>query len=592
MNIRNVFLSIILLFFSMPSSFAMRGRPVDPFESPPIPLFHQINACYFNSVFQVLAVIPGLRDFIANNYNNEISNLFVDFLDSYYARSENIEKIKMDLVKAVFSFVRENKEGSLVLTGIILEEKGFNLPSYSIMQGVDFFMEALFMGITNEIIDEMKNAELILNKVGLSKERGQNRELFAVIKNTGRHFIAIVKRGNILYSIDDLFYKRPNKGIEIITDTLEDIIQEFRFSTEFYKIINTREEQEQIERRIVERNRPTERLSDLDLASAIENGDIEKAKKIIEMYKSGDLDLDFLNIGGSRSTPLMWAAYINDKSIIESLIDLGANVELKDRDGNRALDFLDESDPNYEYNRKLLMTESEIAIEIQEREERESYKQQELRRIQEQKRDRALQEQREKERQERLEQQKRRELRERRKQEKERQERERIKRLPHNRLFNIIMSSHKFSSIENEEYILKTRSLGDLISKMSRDYPSRERFLRTLSRLDTTEQEEILENLKKKTKEERVYHINRRVRRIRRDRSRLIDFLVKELASVFKISSYPLKNAIRKAYRKRDKSEFFRLILRHLIEIKELNNLNTAEREEFVKKFRKEIRRR
>ena len=365
-----------------------------------------------------------------------------------------------------------------------------------------------------------------------------------------------------------------------ITDTYGTPILEYARANGYDEMVN-----------ILQRNRPNIRLSDLDLASAIENGDIEKAKKIIEMYKSGDLDPDFLNIGGSRSTPLMWAAYINDKSIIESLIDLGANVELIDSDGNRALDFLDRSNPNYEYNRKLLMTQSERDQEQQEQEQRRiqekrrqeqfelQQKQIELERYKKQEYDRALREEQEQ-----------RELW--RKQGQERQERERIESLPHNRIFNIIMSSYNYTALECEIYILKRSGMRSLISKMNNDYPSEREFIGTLYDFNPAEQREIFANLRKKTKEERVSRINREVQTIRSDRTQLIDFLVKEFSAAFKISPSQVSRIITKYFRERDKSRFFRFIFDHLIGIEELNNLNPQERKEFVRKFRREIKRR
>ena len=877
MNIRNVFLSIILLFFSMSNSFAMRTGvveylrqaineqnvqqvkeilatqtiPVDelqrlvetvlsinnpditriifetihnprkvlhettgdvqiynPFDAPPIPLVHQDSACYFNSALQALAVIPGLKEaLMPYACCNEVAKLFVEFLDAYHRaynnplytdlfprinsgetisniertrfianfKEQRLEKIKMELVRAVFNKVPRH------ISSLVFDSN----KSWFSMQDSFVFLDSLFLVATT------LSSSLFLNQIDVLLDQYVSKisgNFLSGVQYLGdsfgggfKHYISIVKRGNLNFLINDLslfpvyytepempdfhyvFYtkesssdisfdevnamiqkylleKRGQIGIDLNKDgdSFKLIIKgrDYRIEVFLNYLINTigidqmiyllrrttitndlgisiklseifnakyisailfslvtRNKTKSVQylidngidvnisdhlgtpileyarangfREMVEilhRNAPTERLGDFDLITAIENSDIDRAKEIIEMVASGRLYSGYIDNTSNGFTALIFAAHKNNTPIIEFLVGSGANIKITAPDGKRALNYLNSSDRNYEYNRRLLMTPSEIKQEqlelqqkhdsaLQEQERREQERRERLERYQKQEYDRALREEQEqqelaKKRQERYEQDKQRRIQEqnqRRIQEQRREqqeldrkrsqdryereqleigrkrrldlqeqrriqeqreldrkrsqdryeqerEQERIERLPYNRLFSIIMNSG-YSLTDNEEYILGSRNFDDLISKMNNDYPSESRFLITLSDLGFAEQREIFELLIKKTKEARINSINRKIRGIGRDRIRLIDFLVEEFAAVFKMSSSQLQRTIRDAYRRRDKSRFFDIIFNHLIEIEKLNNLSLEERREFVKKFRKKIRR-
>ena len=229
--IKKILLSLILSFVAISSSFAMEST------NSPIVLKHQINWCYANSIFQVLVIIPGLRDFIAQYTSpyNPVANSLVEFLDEYHNTDPRTYNI---------SFNRDIQT-KLEIKKVALMEAIFNSPTattstlyigqtgnpFKGMQDPVNFLSVLLKEATHETSINFSTKN-ILKKLGIKfiekVKVGDHYYLptgqklihedgnFANILYAGAHYFVEVERGDTWFHVDDLSEKRGIKNTPLI----------------------------------------------------------------------------------------------------------------------------------------------------------------------------------------------------------------------------------------------------------------------------------------------------------------------------------------------------------------------------------------
>ncbi len=159
MKFKKIFLSIILSFLTLSSSFAMQ----------PIGLANGAGICYANASIQLLFTIPGFENYLSTK-NTEFSNKLTVLYNSYKARNP-ANNIKMEIIQEV-------------MEGNIAVQNHFD------------FMNKLFLKIDprNDFIN-------IIRELNIVPDINENH--IANIVHTGGHYFAEIKHDGQWYKVDD-----------------------------------------------------------------------------------------------------------------------------------------------------------------------------------------------------------------------------------------------------------------------------------------------------------------------------------------------------------------------------------------------------